>query len=175
MIAREDVPGDKRLVAYVVPRAAGAVDAAALRTALKEDLPDYMVPAHVVAMDGLPADPQRQGRPQGPPGAGRGRRAAGRPAARGGAGDRRRSRATGDERERRRGRKDLRRPAGGLQETIVRVWQGVLNVPQVGVDDNFFDLGGHSLLMVQVQQQLKSPWGATCPSPTCSASPRPLA
>ena len=57
VIAREDVPGDKRLVAYVVPRAAGAVDAAALRAALKEDLPDYMVPAHVVAMAAFPLTP----------------------------------------------------------------------------------------------------------------------
>ncbi|MDQ3702412.1 MAG: LLM class flavin-dependent oxidoreductase, partial [Chloroflexota bacterium] len=80
VIAREDVPGDKRLVAYVVPRhgagpgsqdargqdagvpglgvpAAGLLDTAALRRSLKEQLPDYMVPAHVVTLGSFPLTP----------------------------------------------------------------------------------------------------------------------
>ncbi|MGE3271614.1 MAG: phosphopantetheine-binding protein, partial [Chloroflexota bacterium] len=50
-------------------------------------------------------------------------------------------------------------PATDLEATIAGVWQTALNVAQVGMDDSFFDLGGHSLLMVQVQQTLKRTLG----------------
>jgi acyl carrier protein len=46
-----------------------------------------------------------------------------------------------------------------LEGTVAAVWRAALNVGQVGLEDNFFDLGGHSLLMVQVQQQLKAALG----------------
>ncbi len=62
VIAREDRPGDKRLVGYVTESASGTADPAALRAALGERLPGYMVPAAVVVLDALPLDPQRQTR-----------------------------------------------------------------------------------------------------------------
>ncbi len=152
VIAREDVPGDQRLVAYVVPRAAGGesggagsqagapggVDTTALRATLKEQLPDYMVPSHVVVLESLPLTPNAKidrralPAPDEAVAAGAGRHDGGRPAAPGPG------------------------PGNDVERTIAAVWQGVLNVPQVGVNDNFFDLGGHSLLMVQVQQKLRA-------------------
>lgn len=152
VIAREDVPGDQRLVAYVVPRAAGGesggagsqvgapggVDTAALRASLKEQLPDYMVPSHVVVLESLPLTPNAKIDRRALPvpdeavAAGAGRHDGDRPVAPGPG------------------------PGNDVERTIAAVWQGVLNVPQVGANDNFFDLGGHSLLMVQVQQKLRA-------------------
>jgi acyl carrier protein len=50
-------------------------------------------------------------------------------------------------------------PEGGLESTIAAIWQEVLGLPQVGTTDNFFDLGGHSLLVVQVQRRLREATG----------------
>ena len=66
VIAREDRPGDKRLVGYVT----GTADPAEMRAALAERLPAYMVPAAVVVVDGAAADGQRQTRQTGPAGTG---------------------------------------------------------------------------------------------------------
>ncbi|WP_460021976.1 AMP-binding enzyme, partial [Methylobacterium phyllosphaerae] len=57
VVAREDGPGDRRLVAYVVGRTGGAVDGSALRRHAGEHLPDYMVPSAVVVLEALPLTP----------------------------------------------------------------------------------------------------------------------
>jgi acyl carrier protein len=54
-------------------------------------------------------------------------------------------------------------PQNELENSIVKIWQKVLNVEQIGTQDNFFDLGGHSLLMVQVNQQLREITGRNIP------------
>jgi aryl carrier-like protein len=54
-------------------------------------------------------------------------------------------------------------PQDELEEALVRIWQGVLKVEKVGTQDNFFDLGGHSLLMMQVNRKLKEVIGRTLP------------
>ncbi|MDW5322248.1 non-ribosomal peptide synthetase [Plantactinospora sp. KLBMP9567] len=136
VVAREDVPGDQRLVAYLVPaRAAGAgpgdgagPQPARLRTALKESLPDYMVPSAFVVLDALPVSPN-----------GKLDRAA-LPAPQ-------QDRAVDT---------DFVAPRTPTEEAVAAVWRTVLGLPRVGVLDDFFDLGGHSLLGVQVVTRLRT-------------------
>jgi amino acid adenylation domain-containing protein len=125
-LAREDVPGDKRLVAYV---ACGRdeVSPDELRAHLRTTLPDYMVPAAFVLLDALPVTPN-----------GKVDRAA-LPAPEGG-------RQVGIA---------FVAPTGELEGRIATIWQEVLRLERVGVDDNFFDLGGNSMLLVRAHGKLK--------------------
>ncbi|MEQ4304750.1 amino acid adenylation domain-containing protein [Plantactinospora sp. B6F1] len=130
VVVREDSPGDRRLAAYLVGTA--PVDTAALRLALKRRLPDYMVPATFVELPELPLSPN-------------------------GKLDRRRLPAP--PRVRDVGAAYV--PPGTTTEILLAgVWAEVLDVPQVGLDDDFFDLGGHSLLAVQVVARLRRAAGA---------------
>jgi len=127
VLAHEDEPGDTRLVAYVVPgdRQGPAVDE--LRRFLQKNLPDYMVPSAFVTLEALPLTPS-------------------------GKVDRRALPAPDGTRP------ELETayvsPRSEAERTIAAIWEEVLRVEQVGVNDNFFDLGGHSLLVVQVHSRL---------------------
>ncbi|HEX8558916.1 MAG TPA: amino acid adenylation domain-containing protein, partial [Pyrinomonadaceae bacterium] len=116
VVAREDAPGRKRLVAYVAP--AGAPEADALRRHLKERLPEYMAPSAFVRLDALPLTPS-------------------------GKVDYRRLPAPAGERP------ELGQgyvaPRTELEKVLAEMWRGVLRVSEVGVHDNFFDLGGDSI------------------------------
>jgi hypothetical protein len=128
VIAREERPGEARLVAYVVARS-GRVDVAGLKTHLRGALPDFMVPSHIVRLDALPMTPNgkvdRRALPD--PGV---EAPAAEPSAES-------------------------RPANLIEESIAGVWRDLLRIPQVSREANFFDLGGHSLLAVQVHRRLK--------------------
>ena len=138
---REDVPGDKRLAAYLVfdtasgtasdtasDTASGtAPDAAALRSALRQRLPEHMVPATFDAIPELPLSPNGK----------LDRRRLPAP---------RRVRDVGAE---------YAAPATATEILVARLWTDLLDVPRVGVDDDFFDLGGHSLLAVRVVAGLR--------------------
>ena len=130
VVAREDVPGDKRLVAYIVPRAAAeAVDVAEMRSHLQARLPDVMVPTHFVTLSSFPLTPNgKLDRKSLPPPATLITAALPAPA-------------------------EL--PAGEIEELIAGIWRDVLQLQEVGTQDNFFDLGGHSLLAVQAHRRLK--------------------
>jgi natural product biosynthesis luciferase-like monooxygenase protein len=127
VIAREDAPGDLRLVAYLVGEAPSAAE---LRERLKQRLPEYMVPAHFVTLKSMPKTPNgkldRKALP--PPDAHAVAAAAPIP---------------------------FIAPSGELEQTIASVWKELLKLPQVGTRDNFFDLGGHSLLAVQAHRRLR--------------------
>jgi len=125
VVAREDTPGDKRLVAYLV--ADPGVDTQALRSAIADQLPSYMVPQAFVVLDRFPLTPNRKVD----------RKALPQP-----------------EQAEAKSAVEYVKPDGELEESIAEVWREVLNVKQVGMDDNFFDLGGHSLLTVQVHRLL---------------------
>ncbi len=128
VIAREDVPGDKRIVAYLVARTGQRPDPMEIRQAIGARLPEYMVPSHVVVLDRLPRTPNlkidRKALPAPDHSAA--------PAA------------------------SYVQPGSELEQTIAAIWQEALRVPQVGVNDNFFDIGGHSLLTVKVHSRLRS-------------------
>jgi hypothetical protein len=126
VLAREDVPGDKRLIAYVIPTAASALHSGELRDFLQSKLPDYMVPATFVQLQTLPLLPN-------------------------GKVDRRGLPVPEWERQ----SVDAFVPPGNeLEKTIAGIWKELLQVDQVGVDDSFFELGGHSLLIVQAHRRL---------------------
>ena len=130
VLAREDQPGDVRLVAYVAGAAGRSRPA---RRALPRSLPEHMVPAHFVRAGRLAADPQPQGGPQGAA------RAAGRVP---------------------RGREAFVAPEAGVEAQIAAIWARVLGVPKVGATDNFFALGGHSLLAVQAHREIREALGS---------------
>jgi natural product biosynthesis luciferase-like monooxygenase protein len=129
VVAREDVPGDKRLVAYVVPGGEDAPAHKELRAFLKERLPEYMIPAHFVTLEALPWTANGKINRQA------------LPAVSGNGSDH---------------RAEYVAPQTGLEQVIASVWQQVLRVEKVGVHDNFFDLGGQSLLMAQAHSQLRA-------------------
>jgi acetyltransferase-like isoleucine patch superfamily enzyme len=131
VMAREDTPGDKRLVAYMVLDDLGRAEESLVgevRDRVREALPAYMMPAAFVVLDrftrtangkidrkALPAPKETA------------------------------TRAAGE----------FRAPATPLETAIAEVWQEVIGVEQVGVDDDYFDLGGHSLLVQRIRNGLE--------------------
>ncbi|MDO3635487.1 non-ribosomal peptide synthetase, partial [Mycolicibacterium arseniciresistens] len=131
VIVREDRPGDKRLVGYVVESTSGALDLAAARTELAERLPAYMVPAAIVVLDALPLTVNGK----------LDRRAL--PAPEYQAAD------------------DYRAPATAVEEVLADIYAQVLGLERVGVDESFFELGGDSILSMQVVARARAA-GLTC-------------
>ena len=121
VIAREDRPGDKRLVGYVTESVTGAVDPAGARGVLAEGLPAFMLPAAVVVLDALPLTVNGK----------LDTRALPAPEYSGGSGQ-------------------YRAAATAVEEILAGIYAQVLGVERVGVDDSFFDLGGDSILSMQV-------------------------
>jgi hypothetical protein len=124
---REDVPGDKRLIAYLVPAPQQSPNSEELEAFLKRKLPDYMVPSGYVVLDRLPLTPN---------------------------GKVDRGKLPAVEGWRRQLKSEYLQPESELERLIAGIWRRALNVDRVGRSDNFFDLGGHSLLLAQVHGQL---------------------
>jgi len=116
-----DSPSGKQLVAYLVSDAEHGALRDVLKAHLKAQLPDYMVPAHLIVLDSMPLTANgkldRRALPQPDPEANRQQYVA---------------------------------PRNELESTLAAIWCAVLNVQQVGLDDNFFELGGDSILSIQV-------------------------
>ena len=129
VLAREDAPGDRRLVAYWIGGDAGGAEA--LRAHLAERLPEYMVPAAYVRLESWPQTPN-------------------------GKVDRRALPAPGGDAY---AARDFEAPASEMEVAVAEVWCGVLGVERVGRRDHFFDLGGHSLLAVQVVSRVRGVLG----------------
>ncbi|HLK58301.1 MAG TPA: amino acid adenylation domain-containing protein [Chthonomonadaceae bacterium] len=122
VIAREDSPGDRRLVAYVVGTDP-EVRAEELRERLREQLPGYMVPSAFVMMEALPLNANRK----------IDRKALPKPE------------VLESEQD-----ASYAPPRNEVEEILAEIWGQALRLPQVGIHDSFFELGGHSLLATQV-------------------------
>jgi natural product biosynthesis luciferase-like monooxygenase protein len=131
VMAREDTPGDPRLVAYLTADA--PLPDATLRERLAAQLPDYMVPAAFVALPEFPLTPNRK----------IDRNALPLPATES-------VRADG-----------FVAPENAVEKAIAAIWSRILGVPEIGARDNFFALGGHSLLAVQAHREIRDALGAT--------------
>ena len=130
VVLREDSPGEKQLVAYLVADSGHRIEVDDLRQHLRHSLPDYMVPSAFVLMDALPFTPNgkldKKALP--PP-------------------------------EAEQVTERYLPPRTELESAIARAWQKVLKVEKIGVHDNFFDRGGHSLLARLLQAKLAEALG----------------
>ena len=132
VIAREDVPGDKRLIAYIVPVAGSQRDEQSLREQIRRRLPDYMEPAAFVWMESLPLTPN--GKVD--------RAALPRPSENGAL------------------EREFIAPRTPVEEALSEIIREVLKVSRLSVDDDFFHLGAHSLLGAQVVARVRGVFGA---------------
>lgn len=127
ILAREDAPGDKQLVGYLVLRQAEQARLEDLQSFLKERLPEYMIPARFVILESLPLTPN-------------------------GKVDRK---ALPAPTENITFRKKSVAPRDTLEQMLVGIWAKILKVRQIGITDDFFELGGHSLLAVRVSTEIE--------------------
>jgi natural product biosynthesis luciferase-like monooxygenase protein len=126
VVARPDPAGDARLLAYVVERQGSAFEEAAARAVVAARLPEIMMPAVFVRLAALPLTPNGK--------VDRGALPAPAPAT---------------------GEAATEAPGEGLEGVIAGIWATLLGLPRVGLEQNFLDLGGHSLMAVQVQRRLR--------------------
>ncbi|EPX57243.1 Long-chain-fatty-acid--CoA ligase [Cystobacter fuscus DSM 2262] len=133
VLAREDRPGDKQLVAYVVPAAQPGASAEELRAFLRTKLPEYMVPAFFVTLEALPltSNGKVDWRALPAPEAG--------------------------------SSESYVAPRDELEEKLTSIWAQLLHLERVGVRDRFFELGGHSLLATQLHTRIRQTFGVELP------------
>ena len=127
VIAREDTPGDKRIVAYLVADMAGVNLAQVMRVHLAATLPEYMIPAHFVVLGTLPLTANGKIDQKALP-----------------APDLMQNSA------------EYVAPRTPREAVLAQIWADVLGLERIGINDNFFELGGHSLLVIDVIQRLRA-------------------
>ncbi|NTX67798.1 AMP-binding protein, partial [Myxococcus sp. CA051A] len=135
-VVREDVPGDKRLIGYVVLAPDTTLDSEALRTFLLKRLPEYMVPSAFLSLAALPLTPS---------------------------GKLARKLLPAPDADSLRGDSSFVAPRNPDEEKLASLFATVLRLERVGVTDNFFALGGHSLLATQVISRVRSSFGVELP------------
>jgi amino acid adenylation domain-containing protein len=131
VLAREDIPGEKRLVAYAMREPSKMLVASELRSYLQEKLPDYMIPAFFVLLEAFPLTPNGK----------LDRRALPAPAK--------------DELE----AHDWVAARAPVEEIVLAIYREILGVEQISIHDNFFDRGGHSLLAIQAISRIRAVTG----------------
>ena len=141
VLAREDIPGEKRLVAYVVFHGE-AIGGTEMREHLKQSLPEYMVPGTFITLNRLPLTLN-------------------------GKVDRKALPAPGDAEE----RQIYIAPQSDLEVNLAGIWSNLLRRERVSIADNFFDLGGHSLLATQVISRVRESFRVEVPLRALFESP----
>jgi amino acid adenylation domain-containing protein len=135
VLVRNDLPGDRHLVAYVVLRNAATFNRHEIRQFLRPKLPDYMVPSAFVVLAQLPLTPNGK----------IDRRALPAP-------DRHRNENT-----------IFVTPRNELEHQLAQIWSDLLKIESIGIEDNFFELGGHSLLATQVISRIQTVYSVSIP------------
>jgi len=141
---REEAPGDKRLVAYLVPASKDFPSSADLRQWVSDRLPEYMVPSTFVVLATLPLTPNGKVDRKKLPALPQGKIEA------------HSCRTT---------------PRDMLEQQLVKIWEKILCVRPVGLTDNFFELGGHSLIAVRLSSEIKTLTGKSLPLATLFQAP----
>jgi amino acid adenylation domain-containing protein len=136
VLAREDTPGERRLVAYVVAHRNASPSTSDLHGFLRERLPDYMVPSAFVMLDALPLTPN---------------------------GKVDRTALAAPDHLRPQLLADFVAPRTPAEERLAAIWSEVLGLSRVGVQDNFFELGGHSLLATQITAKVRRAFAVDLP------------
>lgn len=144
VVAREDSPGDKRLVAYVIGHGAQRPDAQQLRNFLRRKLPEHMIPCAVVSLEEWPLSAN---------------------------GKLDRSALPVPDAQRSADAQAFVAPRDAIERRLTEIWSEVLGLDRVGVHDNFFDLGGHSLLATQVISRLRDAFQLEVPLQSIFESP----
>jgi natural product biosynthesis luciferase-like monooxygenase protein len=129
-IVREDSPGDRRIVAYILPQPGQQPNSQDLRSYLLSLLPEYMVPSHFVLLTEFPLTPNKKVDRKALPAP-----LVAVPAVAARSSD---------------------TPLAQTEQTLIEIWQEVLQIPTVGVEENFFDLGGNSLIAVTLIGKIRS-------------------
>ena len=144
VVAREDTPGDQRLVAYLIPQGDRTPQGEELRDHLRKKLPEYMTPAAFISLDAFPLTPNGKVDRKALPAPDRAAPAPTRVSV---------------------------EPRDELERQLLRIWEEVLDRRPVGVWDNFFDLGGHSLLAVRLFAQIEQALSRKLPLATLFQAP----
>ena len=142
VIVREDTPGNKRLVAYLIPRPEFNLTVTELRKVLQQQLPDYMIPSAIVQLEAFPLTPNGK----------IDRRALPLP-------------------EQLVQHEEIVAPRTELETKLVTIWQKVLDKDSISVTANFFDLGGHSLLAVSLLTEIEQSFKTSLPLETFLSAP----
>jgi amino acid adenylation domain-containing protein len=146
VVAKENGTGDKSLIAYVVPREQASINGE-LREFLKQKLPEYMVPSSFVVLDSLPLTAS-------------------------GKLNRRALPAPADLNNRHDGQAEISSaPKTQAEKLLANIWAALLDVSEIGINDNFFEVGGHSLLAVRLFAQIEKRFGKCLPLATLFQAP----
>lgn len=144
VVVRQDAPGDQRLVAYLTLKGDSTPTPQELRQLLKEHLPGYMIPSAFVVLEALPLTPN-------------------------GKVDRRALPApdvSGSQES-----AEFVAPRNDTERQLAEIWQDVLGINSIGIHDNFFEIGGHSLSAVRVWAQIEQRFSSTLPLSTLMTEP----
>ncbi len=132
VIAREDTPGDKQLVAYIILQNTQAPTSSDFRAYLRDTLPEYMIPSAFVILDAFPLTPNRKVDRKGLP---------------------------IPQQEYRTSQHPFVEPRTLLEKDVLAIWSDILDVKQISIYDDFFELGGHSLKATQVAGRIRDTFG----------------